>query len=80
MSDDFQTDPTLEKKRRELVNDAAQKLNSSRLIRIDNNKNYNATDLGRVAARFYVDWETAAAFSNGTTKGMNDQPHSEALR
>jgi len=72
-NEDFQNDPTLEKKRRELVNDAAQKLNSARLIRIDNNKNYNATDLGRVAARFYVDWETAAAFSNGTMKGMNDQ-------
>ncbi|CAE8606503.1 unnamed protein product, partial [Polarella glacialis] len=50
---DFDSDPTLEKKRREFANDAAQKLCNARLIRIDNNKNYNPTDLGRVAARFY---------------------------
>jgi len=71
-SEEFQTDPTLEKKRREFVNDAAQKLNNARLIRIDNNRNYNATDLGRVAARFYVDWETSEHFSKGTVKGMTD--------
>eukprot|EP00930_Biecheleria_cincta_P022697 TRINITY_DN16541_c0_g2_i1.p1 TRINITY_DN16541_c0_g2~~TRINITY_DN16541_c0_g2_i1.p1 ORF type:complete len:2306 (+),score=474.18 TRINITY_DN16541_c0_g2_i1:62-6919(+) len=69
---DFDTDPTLEKKRREFANEAAQKLCGARLIRIDNNKNYNSTDLGRVAARFYVDWETAELFSKGTIKGMSD--------
>eukprot|EP00931_Biecheleriopsis_adriatica_P074347 TRINITY_DN48427_c0_g1_i1.p1 TRINITY_DN48427_c0_g1~~TRINITY_DN48427_c0_g1_i1.p1 ORF type:complete len:2277 (-),score=572.30 TRINITY_DN48427_c0_g1_i1:97-6843(-) len=69
---DFDTDPTLEKKRREFSNEAAQKLFNARLIRIDNNKNYSATDLGRVAARFYVDWETAESFSKGLVKGMSD--------
>jgi len=71
-NEDFQTDPSLEKKRRELVNDAAQCLNKARLIRIDYSKNYNPTDLGRVAARFYVDWETAELFSKGPVPGMSD--------
>lgn len=70
--EDFQRDPELEQKRREFVNDAAEKLNNARLIRIDNNRNYNSTDLGRVAARFYVDWETSELFSKGTCKGMTD--------
>eukprot|EP00927_Polykrikos_kofoidii_P084346 TRINITY_DN8859_c2_g1_i1.p1 TRINITY_DN8859_c2_g1~~TRINITY_DN8859_c2_g1_i1.p1 ORF type:complete len:2277 (+),score=381.93 TRINITY_DN8859_c2_g1_i1:118-6948(+) len=70
---DFQNDPSLEMKRRELAADAASKLNNSRLIRVDPSKNYHATDLGRVAARFYVDWETAALFSTSLHKGMNDE-------
>jgi len=69
---DFETDPTLEKKRREFVHEAATKLCNARLIRIDNNRNYNPTDLGRVAARFYVDWETAESFSKGLIQNMDD--------
>lgn len=69
---DFETDPTLEKKRREFVHEAATKLCNARLIRIDNNRNYNPTDLGRVAARFYVDWETAESFSKGLVQEMSD--------
>jgi activating signal cointegrator complex subunit 3 len=70
---DYAADPTLEKKRREMVNDAAMSLNKARLVRVDNNKNYNPTDLGRVASRFYIDWQTAEAFSLGPVKGMSDE-------
>jgi activating signal cointegrator complex subunit 3 len=70
---DQKADPTLEKKRRELVNESAQQLNKAKLIRIDNNNNYIPTDLGRVAARFYIDWETAQLFSTGPVRGMSDQ-------
>ncbi|CAK9057204.1 unnamed protein product [Durusdinium trenchii] len=69
---DFERDPSLEKKRREFVHEAATKLCNARLIRIDNNRNYNPTDLGRVAARFYVDWETAESFSKGLVQEMTD--------
>eukprot|EP00913_Durusdinium_trenchii_P032476 g30405.t1 len=63
-------DPAMEG--REFVHEAATKLCNARLIRIDNNRNYNPTDLGRVAARFYVDWETAESFSKGLVQEMTD--------
>jgi len=69
---DFETDPSLEKKRREFAAEAATKLCNARLIRIDANRNYNPTDLGRVAARFYVDWETTECFSKGLVQEMSD--------
>jgi len=62
---DLQEDPSLLSKRIEVANAAAMNLNRARLIRIDNAKNYSTTDLGRVSARFYIDWETAETFSKG---------------
>ena len=69
---DFVSDPLLHQKRRKIVADAAKSLDQSRLIRVDNSKNYFATDLGRVAAKFYLDYETAANFSTKINEGITD--------
>ena len=60
---DFLEDPDLMVKRLELVGSAAQLLNNARLIRVDARQNFTATDMGRVAARYYVDYETCEAFA-----------------
>eukprot|EP00397_Hematodinium_sp_SG-2012_P000336 GEMP01000336.1.p1 GENE.GEMP01000336.1~~GEMP01000336.1.p1 ORF type:complete len:2004 (+),score=418.53 GEMP01000336.1:621-6632(+) len=75
---DYEEDPSLLAKRIEYVSAAAKKLDAARLIRIDRNKNYNSTDLGRVATRFYVDWETTETFSKGIQR-LNAWNDSEVL-
>lgn len=72
--EDFDQDPTLVGKRRELIHDAASKLFSAKLIRYEeNSRSYATTDVGRVASKFYVDWQTAELFSKSIRKNMGDQ-------
>jgi len=78
---DFEADPTLEKFRRKIIGVAADDIYRAKLIRKDNvkhNANYNSTDLGRVAAKFYCTWQTVATFcskdkfSVGLHENMDD--------
>jgi activating signal cointegrator complex subunit 3 len=61
------SDPSLGASRRGLVEESLKRLNSAKLVRLslrgEEDVGVAATDLGRVAARFYVDWETAELFS-----------------
>ncbi|CAD7959463.1 unnamed protein product [Amoebophrya sp. A120] len=70
---EIQFDSTLEKFRRSKVREAAEKLFQARLIRVDASKNYFPTDLGRCAARYYLDYETAEAFSKELTESAKPE-------
>ena len=72
---DVASDPNLEQFRTDLINAAAENLNQARLIRVSRGI-LSSTDLGRVAAYFYVHWETAENFS---TKIRSDMPDSEII-
>ncbi|CAD7954207.1 unnamed protein product, partial [Amoebophrya sp. A25] len=73
------TDPQLKRARRtwcklaDSNKEAAQKLNDARLIRVDASDNYYSTDLGRVAAKYYLDYETAENFSKNMTTHFKDE-------
>lgn len=70
--DILKKDPTLEKKRREMISDAAKRLDRAKLIRADSNKNYFSTDLGRVATKYYLDYESAELFSTNLSESARD--------
>ena len=71
---DLSSDPMLEKFRTDLINAAAETLNTAHLIRISRSAggSFNSTDLGRVAAHFYVRWDTAEMFANKLRPDMTD--------
>lgn len=73
---DIGTDPQLIDFRRGLINAAAETLNQGRLIRISRaaggGGTFSSTDLGRVAAHFYVKYETAEMFSTKLRPEMSD--------
>jgi replicative superfamily II helicase len=55
----LQFDPNLANRRKELIVDAAKKLDSSQMITFDESSgNFGVTDLGRVASHFYIGNET----------------------
>ncbi|KAL8269770.1 hypothetical protein Esti_006299 [Eimeria stiedai] len=67
--DALQDDPTLLKTRLGLIDSAAIKLNECRLLRYHKRAGrLDITDLGRMAARFYVDYETARVFATELSK------------
>jgi activating signal cointegrator complex subunit 3 len=68
----LRADPSLKDKRRELILAVASRLNEAKLIRVDASDNFQSTDLGRVAARFYVDWETSQLFLSRLRSSMMD--------
>ena len=73
-SDLLTTDPNLEQFRTDLINVASENLNEARLIRINRSSGgtFSSTDLGRVAAHYYVNWETAEMFSSKLKPDMSD--------
>ncbi|XP_021913277.1 activating signal cointegrator 1 complex subunit 3 isoform X2 [Zootermopsis nevadensis] len=61
---DVYVDPTLEKKRRELIECAAQALDKARMVRFNaRTGDMNATDLGRTASHFYIKHATVEIFN-----------------
>ncbi|KMQ96180.1 activating signal cointegrator 1 complex subunit 3 [Lasius niger] len=57
-------DPNLEKKRKELVDDAANALDKAQMIRYDmRTGNLSATDLGRIASHYYLKYDTIEIFN-----------------
>ncbi|KAF5153407.1 Sec63 Brl domain protein [Theileria parva strain Muguga] len=56
---------TLLKYRHEIIKNAAKNLNKSKLIRYSSKTgDFSSTDLGRIAARYYVDYETTHNFAS----------------
>ncbi|XP_070529039.1 activating signal cointegrator 1 complex subunit 3 isoform X2 [Cardiocondyla obscurior] len=66
-------DTNLEKKRKELVDDAAKALDKARMIRYDaRTGDLNATDLGRIASHYYLKYDTVEVFNELEKPMMND--------
>ncbi|OEH75857.1 u5 small nuclear ribonucleoprotein helicase isoform 1 [Cyclospora cayetanensis] len=66
----LEDDPTLQNHRMALVEAAASRLNDCRLLRFHRRAGrLDITDLGRMAARFYVDYETAQMFARELDRG-----------
>ena len=60
----FQTDPGLEGFRRELIVTAARALDKAHMIRfVEHSGDLNATDLGRTASHFYIQYATIETFN-----------------
>ncbi|CAG2058052.1 unnamed protein product, partial [Timema podura] len=70
---DVLDDPTLEVKRRELIDCAARALDKARMIRYDiRTGNLSVTDLGRTASHFYIKYDTVEVFNDLMTEVMNE--------
>jgi len=71
---DLSSDPRLEEFRFKLVSAAAETLNQARLLRVNRGSGGGlaSTDLGRVAALFYIRWDTAEMFANKIRSDMSD--------
>jgi len=70
---ELKEDPTLEQKRREIVETAARKLDKAKMIRFDERTgSLHATDLGRTASHFYVKYDTVEVFNDQTQPVMNE--------
>ena len=66
--DEVKDDPQLGRKRSELVTFAAQQLASARMIQYDPiSRSMAITDLGRIAAKYYLRHQTVEIFSPSTT-------------
>ena len=73
-------DPTLEVKRREIVVDAARRLDRAKMIRFDERTGYlHPTDLGRTASHFYVKSDTVDVFNEILKPYMNESDILEML-
>eukprot|EP01094_Clydonella_sp_ATCC50884_P027738 TRINITY_DN8091_c1_g1_i2.p1 TRINITY_DN8091_c1_g1~~TRINITY_DN8091_c1_g1_i2.p1 ORF type:complete len:1749 (+),score=740.80 TRINITY_DN8091_c1_g1_i2:384-5249(+) len=61
---EYQMDPSLVRKRRELIDVAARALDRCRMIRFDQRTGtLSSTDLGRVGANYYIEHETIELFN-----------------
>lgn len=70
---DLAGDPDLLLFRQKLIMGAADKLNSARLVRlVANGDSFSSTSLGRVAAQFYLKYETAEMFATRIDPAMTD--------
>ena len=69
---DIPRDPQLVEFRTALIKSAAETLNTARLIRVNRQSSFASTDLGRVAAHFYVRYDTAEMFATRLRPDMTD--------
>lgn len=61
---DVQDDPSLDRKRRDLVTKSALALDKARMIRFNERTgDMNVTDLGRTASHFYIKYDTVEVFN-----------------
>ncbi|XP_076287780.1 activating signal cointegrator 1 complex subunit obelus [Lasioglossum baleicum] len=75
----IQEDPNLERKRKELINTAAQSLDKAKMIRYNvNTGDFNATDLGRIASHYYLKYDTIEIF-NALMKPIMDDAETLAM-
>jgi antiviral helicase SLH1 len=62
--DEPKDDPQLGGKRDQLITNAARQLANARMIRFDEGRHsFVISDLGRIAARYYLRWQTVEVFS-----------------
>lgn len=70
---DLQDDPTLERKRRQLIHTAAMALDKARMVRYNERTgDLNVTDLGRTASHFYIKYDTVEVFNDMLKPIMNE--------
>ena len=70
---ELREDPMLEIKRREIIIDAARKLDKATMIRFDERTQYlYATDKGRTASHYYVKYDTIEVFNIELREVMNE--------
>lgn len=61
---DVQDDPSLERKRREIITCAAINLDKARMVRYNQRTgDLNVTDLGRTASHYYIKYDTVEVFN-----------------
>jgi hypothetical protein len=61
-------DPTLDKKRRDLILEAAKKLDMCQMIRFaENSETLSMTDLGRIASYYYIEHESIMMYLDTIT-------------
>eukprot|EP01137_Pigoraptor_chileana_P014178 Opistho-2@4958 len=66
-------DPSLGKRRRELITAAARALDTAKMVRFDERTGYIApTDLGRVASGFYIRHSSVEVFNEQFVSGMTE--------
>ena len=71
---ELKSDPNLEVKRREIITEAASKLDRAQMIRFDERVgSLNATDLGRTSSHFYVKHNTIEVFNELLKPVMNEK-------
>lgn len=70
---ELRDDPTLANKRRDIIIDAARKLDKAKMVRFDERTQYLfATDLGRTSSHFYIKYDTIEVFNEHMKPVMND--------
>lgn len=70
---DVQEDPTLEKRRKELIHTSAMALDKAKMIRYNiRTGDLNVTDLGRTASHFYIKYDTVEIFNEILHPIMNE--------
>lgn len=74
-------DPQLGNKRNELIVQAARLLQKARMVRYDDLANtFGITDLGRIAAKYYLRFSTIEIFSERTLLHRLDRTDPAILR
>lgn len=57
--DQLRDDPSLDQKRKDIITDAAKRLDKAKMIRYDERTGFlHPTDLGRTASQFYIKYDT----------------------
>src|SRR6266404_5001086 len=71
--DDLQYDRTLDKKRNQLVLDAAHSLGEAKMINFDeDNSSFTINDLGRLAAKYYIHHKSIKNFNRELRTHMTE--------
>eukprot|EP00026_Physarum_polycephalum_P000144 Phypoly_transcript_00144.p1 GENE.Phypoly_transcript_00144~~Phypoly_transcript_00144.p1 ORF type:complete len:2136 (-),score=361.95 Phypoly_transcript_00144:17-6424(-) len=66
-------DPTLDKKRRDLILEAAKKLDMCQMIRFaENSETLSMTDLGRIASHYYIEHESIMMFNDMLKSNLSE--------
>ena len=71
---ELREDPTLQSKRREIITEAARRLDKAKMIRFDELNEYLAPcDMGRTASHFYVKYDTVEIFNEKLINTMMNE-------
>eukprot|EP00916_Digyalum_oweni_P005755 GHVL01009972.1.p1 GENE.GHVL01009972.1~~GHVL01009972.1.p1 ORF type:complete len:1298 (-),score=239.47 GHVL01009972.1:4009-7524(-) len=69
--EECERDCYLIEKKSKLIENAAMRLHEAKLMRVVVG-NYYITELGRIASRYYIDWETIEMFQKSLRRGLSD--------
>ncbi|XP_037079390.1 activating signal cointegrator 1 complex subunit 3-like [Pollicipes pollicipes] len=72
--EEVQDDPTLARKRQELIMSQATKLDKALMLRYDTRNTYlNITDLGRIASHYYIKYDTVEVINELIQPAMDER-------